>query len=69
MIGVDIDIDLEERAASGLLDLAEEQAEGSVVRWCAGCGGPIFPEDLAAYDAWDRVVHEACRASVPRTAR
>lgn len=50
------------------LDLPGEEGL-SLPLWCAHCGAPILPEETTAYDAWDRIVHPACRPQMRLTAR
>jgi hypothetical protein len=44
-----------------LLLLPPDEPEPEPPPRCAACGGPVWAEQLAAYDAWDRLVHEECR--------
>jgi hypothetical protein len=38
---------------------------GDALPRCINCGGEIEPWEFAAYDPWDRLVHEECRSAAP----
>ena len=50
---------LEPPVLQSCLDLPGEE-DLALPLWCAHCGAAILPEEVTAYDAWDRIVHPAC---------